>query len=501
MTKPQVKIAVDGDDRSSEIMDRLISLTLTDNADGKSGDTLQLTLDDRDQTLQVPTAGQSISLSIGTNEGEPLVEMGKYGVTECGFAGGSSGFILTVSATSAGVVLKDHINQSWHDLVMGDVLKEIGERNGLLTIIDAAIASQKLPHIDQTEGDGAFLQRLAKQQGVIIKPTDGKLTVTKKGAAVSAKTAKDISQTINLIDCISYSATAKTKTAASSVDAKFVESNEAGKPKTKTVKVLKPSDQSKATSAPAGFKPSTKKSSDALPRAGDSKVYSNKKEAITAAESKLQTMAAGEYSFSAKVIGNPKFTAGGKVKLVGFRKELSSQTELEIKSVTHNISASGYFTDISCATPGNENNDFSVGKDGSKGAAAGKGSGSICAATKASVGMNTKGGPDGGNNACVYAVNIILKKAGKSPPWGGNLYVPAVRDSLAGGSGTKLSSPEEGAIVILKDNGSPPYPHIGIFCGGQIYSNSSSKGSFSWIASEASYKSYYGRTPEYYRLK
>jgi len=500
LTKPQVKITVDGENVSAQIMDRLISLTLTDNADGKSGDTLQLTLDDRDQTLQVPTAGQSISLSIGINEGEPLVEMGKYGVTECGFAGGSSGFTLTVSATSAGVVLKDHINQSWHDLVMGDVLKEIGERNGLLTIIDAAIASQKLPHIDQTEGDGAFLQRLAKQQGVIIKPTDGKLTVTKKGAAVSAKTAKDISQTINLIDCISYSATAKTKTAASSVDAKFVESNAEGKPKTKTVKVLKPSDQSKATPAPAGFKPSTKKSSDALPRAGDSKVYANKEEAKKAAESKLQTMAAGEYSFNAKVIGNPKFTAGGKVKLVGFRKELSSLTELEIKSVTHNISASGYFTDISCATPGAENNDFSVGKDGSKGSKS-SGSGSICAAVKKMGAFSSRSGPDGGNNACVWAVNKILREAGRSTPWGGSNYVPAVHDSLRKGSGTLLNSQEDGAIVILRDNKSPPEAHIGISCGGQIYSNSSSKASFSWIASEASYTAHYGRKPLYYRLK
>ena len=84
--------------------------------------------------------------------------------------------------------------------------------------------------------------------------------------------------------------------------------------------------------------------------------------------------------------------------------------------------------------------------------------------------------------------------------------VQAFRDAqvaaLASGAGTLLSGPEPGAIVIFRDNGSPPYPHIGIVQNdGSIISNSSSRGSFSWVGSPGSYTSYYGRSPEYWRLR
>jgi len=80
--------------------------------------------------------------------------------------------------------------------------------------------------------------------------------------------------------------------------------------------------------------------------------------------------------------------------------------------------------------------------------------------------------------------------------------VPNARAALAAGGGTLVSGPEPGAIAIMRDNGSPPYPHIGIVQNdGSIISNSSSRGTFSWVASPGGYASYYGRSPEYWRLK
>ena len=100
----------------------------------------------------------------------------------------------------------------------------------------------------------------------------------------------------------------------------------------------------------------------------------------------------------------------------------------------------------------------------------------IASAADKSFGMNTKTGPDGGNNACLYAVNKVLSQAGKRPPWGNSQWVPDARRALADGKGVLLAKAEPGAIAIMRDRASKdPYPHIGVVgSDGLILSNSSS---------------------------
>lgn len=121
-------------------------------------------------------------------------------------------------------------------------------------------------------------------------------------------------------------------------------------------------------------------------------------------------------------------------------------------------------------------------------------------AVSSSFGMDTREGPDNGRNACVYAINKVLAMAGVSSPWGSSVYVPKVKSTLDK-VGTKLPGPVPGAIVIMRDNGNPPYPHIGIVgSDGMIVSNSSSRGRFDWKASAEEYERYYGRTNLYYSI-
>jgi hypothetical protein len=116
--------------------------------------------------------------------------------------------------------------------------------------------------------------------------------------------------------------------------------------------------------------------------------------------------------------------------------------------------------------------------------------------------MDTSAGPDKGNLACVYAVNEVLKSSGVTPPWGNTNYVPDVVKSLRSGTGVEVNRPEPGAIAIFRDNGNPPYPHIGIVqSDGRIISNHSSRRKFDWVATEQEYTNYYGRSPLYFRLR
>lgn len=115
-------------------------------------------------------------------------------------------------------------------------------------------------------------------------------------------------------------------------------------------------------------------------------------------------------------------------------------------------------------------------------------------------GMDTSEGPDAGENACVYAINKVLRASGIQPPWGDDLYVPTVKANLDANA-KQISGPVPGAIVIMQDNGNPPYPHIGIVRNdGMIISNSSSAAKFNWVMSPEEYEQHYGKPNLYYRL-
>ncbi len=237
-----------------------------------------------------------------------------------------------------------------------------------------------------------------------------------------------------------------------------------------------------------------------LPQFEEKQLFRNEEEAKKAAESKLEALKSGEVRISLTMPGRPELNADGDISLSGFRAEVDG-TWL-IKEIVHELAGGGLTTRVECGTQGEENTDWAGGTGANNGKPATEKAGLLSKAAANARGMNTRGGPDGGNNACVYAVNKVLRSAGITPPWGNSNYVPTVRSTLAGGAGTQLSGPEPGAIAIMRDNGNPPYPHIGIVQNdGTIISNSSSKGTFSWVAPPSGYTSYYGRTPEYWRLK
>lgn len=113
----------------------------------------------------------------------------------------------------------------------------------------------------------------------------------------------------------------------------------------------------------------------------------------------------------------------------------------------------------------------------------------ICNAALSLEGMNTTAGPDGGANACLWSVNLVLKQAGIAPPWGDSVYVPDAHTELMNAK-IPQTGQQQGAIAIFTDNGSPPYPHVGICVNkGQILSNSSSRGRFAWRDTAQGYRS------------
>lgn len=143
---------------------------------------------------------------------------------------------------------------------------------------------------------------------------------------------------------------------------------------------------------------------------------------------------------------------------------------------------------------------------GSPGSLAGSGggsAGSLASAAESLRNMSTAGGPDGGQNGCVYAVNKVFNKAGIKPPWGSSLYVPDADAKMqaAGWQQVSYANRRPGDVMVMKDRKSPPQAHIGVVVSnGNVLSNSSGRAAYNWEASPEAYDRYYGGKGVLYRM-
>jgi len=471
MSTPAFRIEADGTDVTAAIADRLLSLRINDQA-GQQSDSLEIALDDRDSLLPVPRSGAWLKVWLGySDNGRLPIYFGSYAIDEVELSMGPRSMVIKATAAqTAPELVKEQRTQSWHGKTLAQIAQEIGKRNGLQVVIKGNVGSTVIKHEDQTnESDQSFLTRLAEKNKATIKPADGKLILAPRSEGAGAFT-------VTLSEVTDWRCTLKNRGAYGQVKVKWLD-RKTNKEKIKTFGAKGP-----------------------LPVFEEKHLFRDEKEAEKAAESRLQSLKSGEVRISLKMPGRPELNADGEITLKGFRQYVDGTWV--IKQITHELSSGGYTTSVDCGTKGEENSEWAGGSGANNGKPASVKAKAVADAAASSRGMNTRGGPDGGNNACLYAVNKVLRKAGITPPWGSSNYVPTARSVLASGAGTLLSGPEPGAIAIMRDNGSPPYPHIGIVQrDGSIISNSSSRGTFSWVASPSGYAGYYGRTPEYWRLK
>lgn len=106
---------------------------------------------------------------------------------------------------------------------------------------------------------------------------------------------------------------------------------------------------------------------------------------------------------------------------------------------------------------------------------------------------------DNGENACAWAVNEVIAKAGITKLGGDTLAVNGIESALQNGRGERISDRSQaraGDIALI------PGKHVGICLNDgctQIKSNSSSRARFSWI-SDAYFSPSYGQPTRVYRV-
>ena len=183
--QPIYRLTVSGEDVTSKIQGRLISLTLTDNR-GFDADQLDITLDDSDGLLDLPPLGAIISLSLGWQHCG-LVHKGMYTVDEVEHEGAPDNLTIRASSADLRGSFADQKECSWHRKTVADIVQTIAAEHYLEPLVSDSLAGETVDHIDQAnESDANFLSRLAEQFDAIATVKQGKLLFIKAGDATSA---------------------------------------------------------------------------------------------------------------------------------------------------------------------------------------------------------------------------------------------------------------------------------------------------------------------------
>lgn len=182
--RPNYRIIADARDITATICDRLIFLSIVDEAGFKS-DTMTLALDNRNGKVVIPSTGAEIEVWMGYTE-TGLVPMGLYVVDEIAVEGPSDILTITANAADMRAGFKELKERSWDAVSLGDIVKTIAADHGYTAKVAAELAPFHLEHVDQTESDLHFLTRLAKEHAAVAKVAGGVLLFVPEGNAQSA---------------------------------------------------------------------------------------------------------------------------------------------------------------------------------------------------------------------------------------------------------------------------------------------------------------------------
>lgn len=110
----------------------------------------------------MPRRGVELSPALGW-KGEALFLKGTYTVDEIEHSGMPDRLTLRARSTNSRQTLNTKREKSWHQISVGEMVREIAGRHKLKMAVGEDMAKMAVDHIDQTnEPDASFLMRLAK---------------------------------------------------------------------------------------------------------------------------------------------------------------------------------------------------------------------------------------------------------------------------------------------------------------------------------------------------
>lgn len=320
--QPAFKLTVSGTDITGLVADRLINLSITDEAGVKS-DRLQLVLDDRDQRLAIPPTKAVITAAIGYSD--QLVSKGQFTVEEVELSGPDRTMTIRANATGASKGAGAAKERSWHDTTLGKIARSIASKHGWTPAISQELDSIEIPHVDQHENDLQFLVRLAADNGAVAKVAHNRLVIAPhaEGKTVTGKALPTV--TVQASSATDWSMTLAERGGYTGVKAMYHD--------------IKAGERGEAISGEDGENATT------LPH-----TYATKAAAERAAKSRKNSLGRGKATFEFSMPGDPTLEAEVTISAVGFRAGVDGAWT--VVRVTHTLDGSGYKCSVSCEVPG-----------------------------------------------------------------------------------------------------------------------------------------------------
>ena len=171
---PVFRVVADGTDITAKIADRMVSITVTDEA-GSASDKVDIELDDRGAVFEPPPTGAALTVALGYKESGGAVDMGVFVVDELEFKGPERRFRITGKAgdsldKDAPGRFKAPQSRSWHDTTVGDVVRTVAAERGFEAVADVPSQFRAMKRLWIGKGlDGL----IARREGDAVLWEDG----------------------------------------------------------------------------------------------------------------------------------------------------------------------------------------------------------------------------------------------------------------------------------------------------------------------------------------
>lgn len=182
---PAWRVVLDGQDLTERMRPRLLDLTLTESRGGEA-DQLDLRIHDHDGRMALPRRGVELAVALGW-EDAGLIDKGTFRVDEVEHSGSPD--VITVRARSADLTrpMRTRRERSWHQVKLGDVVRNLAGEHGLQARISPALAGIAIAHLDQTgESDVHLLTRLGQRYDAVATVKAGNLLFMPIGSGTTA---------------------------------------------------------------------------------------------------------------------------------------------------------------------------------------------------------------------------------------------------------------------------------------------------------------------------
>lgn len=328
--RPEFRLVANSQDVTAAIAARFVSLHLTDEA-GLQADTLEIVLSDTDPAdpVEIPPRGAELELFLGY-DGQAQ-RMGLFVCDEVELDGWPGSMTIRARAaiyegTPKGKTdLQTQKSRSWADgTTLGAMVSKIAKEHGMEAALSPSLVGIVLPHFDQTEeSDVSFLGRLAKRYDAVVKPSGGKLVLSKRGEGKSASGDDLAPVSIDAADVTSYKMTLSTRESPGTVVAFW---HDKGMAKRQEVHV--------------GSGDPVKQIRHHFPNAAA---------ATQAAQSELQRRERGQERLSLTLPGSPDIVAECALSVSGIRAGVNG--DWLVARVVHSLGRQGYACEVEAEKP------------------------------------------------------------------------------------------------------------------------------------------------------